>query len=333
MPGAGPGAGAGPFPRAWAVCVLSQVRDPGNAGTVLRAADAAGADLVVVSTESVDVWSPKVVRSSAGSIFHVPVVTGIPTSVAVRSLRTAGLAVLAADSRGERRLSEVDLNRPHAWVLGNEAWGMTPTCLGVVTRRFGCPSTGRPSRSTSPWRPRSAFTPRPNIWTPGTRSVGRGRSASLRSPNVAIRHWQSGNALGGGPTGGGMPMDSVQAVSEMLPDGLVVVDEHQVIRFANRRAEEILQLPRERLVGHPIREGMPLTDSDGNNWWDLTDPWVGLATRKGHREKLLWNLENGVEVLVTARYIRRGRGAPVHRVVMAFRDALPASAPRRTTRR
>ena len=118
-----------------------------------------------------------------------------------------------------------------------------------------------------------------------------------------------------------MPMDSVQAVSEMLPDGLVVVDEHQVIRFANRRAEEILQLPRECLVGYPIREGMPLTDSDGNNWWDLTDPWVGLATRKGHREKLLWT-EKGVEVLVTARYIRRGRGAPVHRVVMAFRDAL-----------
>ena len=127
--------------------------------------------------------------------------------------------------------------------------------------------------------------------------------------------------LAGGSRGGGMPMDSVQAVSEMLPDGLVVVDEHQVIRFANRRAEEILQLPRECLVGHPIREGMPLTDSDGNNWWDLTDPWVGLATRKGHREKLLWT-ENGVEVLVTARYIRRGRGAPVHRVVMAFRDAL-----------
>lgn len=124
------------------VCVLSQVRDPGNAGTVLRAADAAGADLVVVSTESVDVWSPKVVRSSAGSIFHVPVVTGIPTSGAVQSLRTAGLAVLGADSRGERRLSEVDLDRPHAWVLGNEAWGMTPGVLALCDETVRVPIYG-----------------------------------------------------------------------------------------------------------------------------------------------------------------------------------------------
>jgi signal transduction histidine kinase len=116
-------------------------------------------------------------------------------------------------------------------------------------------------------------------------------------------------------------MDSVQAVSEMLPDGLVVVDEHEMIRFVNRRAEEILVAQHGDLVGRPVREGLPLTDSDGNNWWDLTDPWHGLATRKGHREKLLWT-PAGVEVLVTARYIRRGRGAPVHRVVMAFRDAL-----------
>jgi len=107
------------------VCVLSRVRDPGNAGTVVRGADAAGADLVVVSTESVDLWSPKVVRSSAGSIFHVPVVTGIPTAVALDALRAAGLAVLGADGRGDRRLSQVDLHRPHAWVFGNEAWGMS----------------------------------------------------------------------------------------------------------------------------------------------------------------------------------------------------------------
>ena len=97
-------------------------------------------------------------------------------------------------------------------------------------------------------------------------------------------------------------MDSVQAVSEMLPDGLVVVDEHQMIRFVNKRAEEILQLARDSLMGHPVREGLLLTDSDGNDWWELTDPWHGLATRKGHREKLLWT-ENGVEVLITARYI------------------------------
>ncbi len=108
------------------VCVLDEVRDPGNAGTVVRAADAAGADLVVVSARSVDVWSPKVVRSSAGSLFHLPVVTGAPTASVVRSLQEAGLAVLAADVRGERLLPDVALDRPHAWVLGNEAHGSDP---------------------------------------------------------------------------------------------------------------------------------------------------------------------------------------------------------------
>ncbi len=116
-------------------------------------------------------------------------------------------------------------------------------------------------------------------------------------------------------------MDSVQAVSELLPDGLVVVDQHQVVRFANRRAEEILQTSRDELVGYPVRDALALTDSNGSNWWDLTDPWGGLATRKGHREKLLWT-DKGVEVLVTARYVRTARGAPVYRVIMAFRDAL-----------
>ncbi|MEO8829317.1 RNA methyltransferase [Lapillicoccus sp.] len=106
------------------VCVLAQVRDPGNAGTVLRGADAAGADAVVVTDNSVDVFGPKVVRSAAGSTFHLPVVTGVSLDAAVVGLRDAGLRVLAADGAGERLLGEVDLAAPHAWVLGNEAWGL-----------------------------------------------------------------------------------------------------------------------------------------------------------------------------------------------------------------
>ncbi len=68
--------------------LLSQVRDPGNAGTVIRGADAAGADAVLVSEASVDVHSPKVVRSTAGSLFHLPVVTGLEVAGA-RSRRSA----------------------------------------------------------------------------------------------------------------------------------------------------------------------------------------------------------------------------------------------------
>ena len=73
------------------VGVLAHVRDPGNAGTVIRAADAAGADAVVVSDGSVDAYAPKVVRSTAGSLFHLPVVSGMPVPAIVERLRAAGL--------------------------------------------------------------------------------------------------------------------------------------------------------------------------------------------------------------------------------------------------
>lgn len=118
------------------VAVLATVRDPGNAGTVIRAADAAGADLVVLAGESVDVHNPKVVRSTAGSLFHVPVVTGVGLAETVHALRAAGLVTLAADGTGDHDLDDLldvagaapagtpDLARSTAWVFGNEAWGL-----------------------------------------------------------------------------------------------------------------------------------------------------------------------------------------------------------------
>jgi len=111
------------------LCVLTNVRDPGNAGTVLRGADAAGADAVVLSDNSVDVYGPKVVRSTAGSLFHLPVVVGVPVDEILRQVRGAGLALLAADGAGKTLLGEVDLGPPHAWVFGNEAWGLGDTLL------------------------------------------------------------------------------------------------------------------------------------------------------------------------------------------------------------
>ncbi len=104
--------------------VLAHVRDPGNAGTVLRGADAVGADAVVLSTASVDVWSPKVVRSTVGSIFHLPIVTDVALPAGLDQLRAAGVRVLAADGAGERLLDDTDLSAPHAWLMGNEAWGL-----------------------------------------------------------------------------------------------------------------------------------------------------------------------------------------------------------------
>src|SRR5690606_14909292 len=109
------------------VAVLARVRDPGNAGTVLRAADAAGADGVVVTAESVDIYNPKCVRATAGSLFHLDVVTGVPLAEAVSALRQAGAAVLAADGNGEHDLDDMQddaqagtgpLAGPVAWVFG-----------------------------------------------------------------------------------------------------------------------------------------------------------------------------------------------------------------------
>jgi TrmH family RNA methyltransferase len=106
------------------VALLAHARDPGNAGTVMRAADAAGADAVVFTDASVDPYNGKCVRASAGSLFHLPVSIGTPVSAAVRQLKERGLRVLAADGAGKHTLDDVDLSGPTAWIFGNEAWGL-----------------------------------------------------------------------------------------------------------------------------------------------------------------------------------------------------------------
>jgi TrmH family RNA methyltransferase len=111
------------------VAVLAHVRDPGNAGTVLRAADAAGADAVVFTDASVDPYNGKCVRASAGSLFHLPVVVGAPAGAVMRQLRERGLRVLAADGAGKHTLDDVDLTGPTAWIFGNEAWGLPEEIL------------------------------------------------------------------------------------------------------------------------------------------------------------------------------------------------------------
>lgn len=122
--------------------LLTNVRDPGNLGTVIRAADAAGADAALVSAESVDVLSPKVVRSTAGSLFHLPIVTDLPITATLRTLREHGLMTLAADGHGADLLPDVDLSRPHAWVLGNEAWGLPEEVRGLCDRVVRVPIYG-----------------------------------------------------------------------------------------------------------------------------------------------------------------------------------------------
>ncbi|MEN9748044.1 MAG: hypothetical protein RLZZ603_736, partial [Actinomycetota bacterium] len=126
------------------VAVLSQVRDPGNAGTVLRAADAAGADAVIFTDNSVDLYNPKVVRSTTGSIFHLPIVLGVEISDTIAKLKQAGVQVFAADGGGSliTELPEGALTKPTAWVFGNEAWGFEPETLQAVDNVVGLPLYG-----------------------------------------------------------------------------------------------------------------------------------------------------------------------------------------------
>ena len=112
----------------------------------------------------------------------------------------------------------------------------------------------------------------------------------------------------------------VAQMSEMLPDGLVVVGGDRRIRFANGEALRILDCDSDELVGMPLDDGLPLTDKYGRDWWAHTDPWNGLASRPGHREKLLV-APKGQDVLVTARYIRSDPGGRVERVMLGLRDA------------
>lgn len=126
------------------VAVLHEVRDPGNAGTVLRAADAAGADAVVFAGESIDPWHPKVVRSTTGSLFHLPVTTAASLAEAADAARAAGLRVLATDVRGEDlRPNDARLAEPSAWVFGNEAHGLSESDRALAARSLRLPIYGR----------------------------------------------------------------------------------------------------------------------------------------------------------------------------------------------
>ncbi len=109
-------------PQLTVVCV--DVRDPGNAGTVVRSAWAAGADAVLFCEGAVDPWNPKAVRSSAGAVLHVPVVTAGPPADILHEIAGWGVRRLAAVRDGGEDYARVDLTVPSALVLGNEAAGL-----------------------------------------------------------------------------------------------------------------------------------------------------------------------------------------------------------------
>jgi TrmH family RNA methyltransferase len=127
------------------IAILEEVRDPGNAGTIIRAADAAGADAVILTGRSVDLYNPKVVRASTGSIFHVPVAVGASLDDVRDRVRAAGLTIIAADIKGDDLLDARNagaLDGPTAWLFGNEARGLPDDALGLADRAITVPIYG-----------------------------------------------------------------------------------------------------------------------------------------------------------------------------------------------
>jgi TrmH family RNA methyltransferase len=127
--------------------ICADVRDPGNAGTVIRTADAAGAAGVVLAGQSVDLYNDKTVRATVGSLWHLPVALHDDALDAVRRAQAAGYTVLAADGAGETDLFEAErselLARPHAWLVGNEAWGLPDDLAALANHRVAIPIYGR----------------------------------------------------------------------------------------------------------------------------------------------------------------------------------------------
>ena len=128
------------------VVVLDRVNDPGNAGTVIRTADAFGAGAVILTEGSVDPHNGKCVRSTAGSLFHVPIAADVPTSDAIAALRARGLTLVAADASGSVSLgtmgADAVLDGPVAWVIGNEAHGVHEDLLAAAHETVAIPMTG-----------------------------------------------------------------------------------------------------------------------------------------------------------------------------------------------
>lgn len=127
------------------VAVPVEVSEPGNAGTVIRVADAVGADSVILLGDAVDPHNGKCVRASAGSVFHLPIARERSVNVGLDALRAAGVTILATAADGDVDLDDADelLSRPTAWLFGNEAHGLAPAVAAAADHRVRIPIHGR----------------------------------------------------------------------------------------------------------------------------------------------------------------------------------------------
>ncbi|WP_394215179.1 TrmH family RNA methyltransferase [Brachybacterium vulturis] len=139
---AGTALGELPSGGAVTVVVLHEVRDPGNVGTLIRTADAAGADLVLLTRTSADPYSPKAVRAAAGSLFHLPVIAGAEIEDLLAQLAATSLTAAATSGYATSELFTVELPARIAWILGNEAHGLDAATLAAAPLTVRIPLAG-----------------------------------------------------------------------------------------------------------------------------------------------------------------------------------------------
>jgi TrmH family RNA methyltransferase len=123
--------------------VANRIRDPGNLGNMVRVADAAGTEGMIVCSESVDIYNPKTVRSTAGSIFHLPISIDIGLAEAVHEMHERGYTVYAADAHHGSDMWEIEWPDRLALVMGNEAWGIPEEEEALADARVRIPLFGK----------------------------------------------------------------------------------------------------------------------------------------------------------------------------------------------
>ena len=123
------------------VVVLDRLGDPGNVGTVIRTAAAFGADAVVSLAGSADIWSGKVIRSTAGAFSLIPLYSQISEDELFSFFKKNAINAFALTGNGETELARLDLSKPHAWLVGNEAGGLTENLINKSDNRVSIPMT------------------------------------------------------------------------------------------------------------------------------------------------------------------------------------------------
>jgi PAS domain-containing protein len=304
------------------VAVLEGVQDPGNAGTVIRTADAAGADAVVLTDGSTDPHGGKCVRATAGSLWHLPVVSGPSTADAVAALRAAGLVVARHErEHGGRRPRRPGRRRRAAGAdrLAAGQRGRRPVGAGPGARRPHGPHPGpRSGRVAEPLDRGRRLPLRLGAGAPGetgplNRDRGPGRTSKAMTVRVPAGKrcplWGARRRVRGFEPFRGVPVATLDLASpdpaayDALPDGVVVAGADGRVVAINPAAARLLGTTPETAVGRDFREVLPLVDDQGRDWWRCTDPYGGLPTRSRQPEVSL-SLPVGGDVLVTASYVR-----------------------------